>query len=163
MAKTTVKLEEVRKLLENANVRVNQQVSAATGQLVVELMKDRIAKGISPIEGKPRFPGYKDTKKYPGGVKRKFPDKRNRPVNLRLSGKFLSDLRVISASAAGRIVIGFTSKYGKTLEQGHREGANGQRERPIIPEESEELAKSIRLAILKLYEQAVRKFLKSRK
>lgn len=163
MAKVTVKLDEVKRLLKESNVRVNQEVAAATRLLIVNLMKDRIAKGLSPIEGRNRFPAYKDTKKYPGKVKKLYPNKRNRPVNLYLSGDFLKQLRVISASATGRIVIGFTSKYGRTLEQGHREGANGQRERPIIPEGSEELAKSIRLAILKLYEQAVRKFLKSRK
>lgn len=162
MARTKVDTKELRRLLKESNVRVNQKIARATGELAIALMKDRIAKGLSPIQGKNRFPGYKDTKKYPGRVKEDFPDKRNRPVNLRLSGRFLKQLRVISATSLGKVIIGFSDDYGKTLEKGHREGASGQRERPIIPEPSEELAKSIQLAILRIYEQAVRKFLKSR-
>lgn len=163
MARVTVKLDEVKRLLKEANLSVNQKVTKATGDLIVAAMKERIAKGLSPIEGKDRFPGYKDTKKYPASEKKNFPDKRNRPVNLFLSGKFLSQLRATVSPVRGQITVGFTQTYGKKLEKGHREGANGQKQRPIIPESGEQLAKSIRLSILKLYEQAVRNYLKSRR
>lgn len=163
MAKAKVKLTEVEKLLKEASVRVNRLVYQETGYLIVKMMKDRIAKGLSPIEQQGRFPGYKDPKKYPAKVKGKFPSKRTRPVNLYLSGLFLSKLTSRVSPAKGQITIGFFDSYGRKLEQGHREGANGQPSRPIIPESSEALAKSIRLAILKLYEQAVRKYLSSRK
>jgi hypothetical protein len=164
MAKVRVELKEIKKLLNDSNLKVNTKVAAATGDLIVKLMLEKIAKGLSPIEGKPRFPGYKDPKKYPGSkqVKEDFPDKRNRPVNLTLSGKFLSGLKSKVSPVRGQITIGFFDAYGKTLEQGHREGANGQRERPIIPEPSEDLAKSIRLAILRLYEAAIRNYLRGR-
>lgn len=103
---------------------------------LIKSMKKVIAKGISPITGRSaRFPGYKNPKKgYPTSVRHRFPAKKRRPVNLKLSGKFLKKLKFrVGVGKKAFIDIGFFDKYGKTLEEGHREGAGGQPERPIIP------------------------------
>lgn len=163
MAKVKIDLKEVKKLLKEADLKIGPKASQAIGNLIVDLMKEKIAKGISPIEGKPRFPGYKDVTKYPKQARKEHPAKRNRPVNLNLSGKFLAGLKAKASPSRGQITVGFFDTYGRKLEQGHREGANGQRERPIIPDRGEQLAKSIRLAIVKLYENAVRNYLSRRK
>lgn len=161
MAKTKITLKEITDLLKNADTAVSTAAKQALGDLTVGLMKQKIEKGISPIEGNGRFPAYKDPKKYPG-KRTDFPNKRPRPVNLELSGKFLDKLKA-KVSAGGRTIsVGFFDSYGKKLEQGHREGANGQKERPIIPDNSEQLAKSIRLAILRTFEQSVRRYLRGR-
>lgn len=97
---------------------------------------------------------------YPESVRKDFPQKRNRPVNLFLSGRFLKELeaRVVQVD---KIKIGFFKSYGQKLEQGHREGANGQPERPIIPlQNSEEFAKSIVFSTIKVVEDAIKDYLK---
>lgn len=162
MARTKVRLEETKKLIKQISPQVSRVVSNLAANKILEMMKDRISKGISPIEGKPRFPRYINPKNYPAKARKNFPNKRNRPVNLFLSGRFLSELTARVSPAQGRITIGFWSEYGKTLEDGHRNGANGQPSRPIIPEENERFARSIRLSIIKLYEQAVLAYLRRR-
>lgn len=156
MAKAKIDLRETRALLADAGKRVNLRVSKQTANLILDMMKEMISRGSSPIAGNGRFPAYKNRKKYPGKQKPAT------PVNLYLTGKFLSQLVAQVSPVRGNIRIGFNSKYGKTLEQGHREGAKGQPSRPIIPEENERLAKPIRAAILELYTNAVRKYLREK-
>jgi len=101
-------------------------------KLIVREMKDDISKGINPITfGSRRFPRYKNPDRYPGGRKGR------RPVNLKLTGKFLKSL--LARSTAGRrgsafAEVGFSDGLSQKKEQGHREGANTQPKRPIIPE-----------------------------
>ncbi len=97
---------------------------------------------------------------YPESVKADFPNKKNRPVNLFLSGKFLSqlDAKVVGVD---KIRIGFFKSYGQKLESGHRDGVNGQPKRPIIPlQNSEEFAKSIVFSTINLVTDAVKEYLK---
>lgn len=162
MARVKIRLKQVESLLKEAERTINQKAAKEIAKTIIVEMKELIEDGKSPIAGRGRFPAYKDTKKYPGRVKKKFPDKKNRPVNLRLSGKFLSQLKETISPVQKRITIGFSSGYGRKLESGHRDGVKGQPKRPIIPGEGEQLAKSIQAVILKLYEQAVRKYLRSR-
>ena len=93
------------------------------------------------------------TKEYRSGAKKA------RPVNLFLTGKFLSELAFGFGSAGKkmRIAVGFFTPYGKKLEKGHREGANGQPKRPIIPTGNQRFNETIRLDILRLLREAVRK------
>ena len=99
------------------------------GTAVVREMKTLIAQGQSPIRGNGSFPRYKNPKKYPG--KRKP----HSPVNLKLSGDFLRDLKhhVIKTRHGYGISVGFDSQLSRKKERGHREGANGQPERPTLP------------------------------
>jgi len=163
MAKTKIDVRDLKKMLDSASDAVTKDAADAVGDLTVALMKDRISKGLSPIEGRGRFERYKNPKSYPDKVREEFPDKRRRPVNLKLSGKFLDALKSKSSPSGNKITIGFFDSYGRKLEQGHRDGANGQPERPVIPEGGELLAKSIRLSIIRLFEQSVRKYLKQRR
>ena len=86
-------------------------------------------------------------------------EKKARPVNLWLTGKFLTSLTygVGKAGGAMRIAIGFFDPKEAIKEKGHREGANGQAKRPIIPRPSERFNQTIRLDIMRLLKDAVRK------
>jgi len=165
MAKTKIDLRQFNILIENASKRARLNASRSIASSLKNKILSLISKGISPIEGNGRFKSYKPStkkrKRYPDTVKSDFPDKRRRPVNLELSGKFLRALKVFPKSL-NIITFGFFSEYGETLELGHREGANTQAKRPIIPDFSkgEALAKSIQADILKSLKQAMENELK---
>lgn len=157
------------------------------GDAAVEEMKKAIAKGISPIASAGRFPAYKwagkandirkkakgggkakkksaknlvaDIKKtkYPFNQRNKFPDKRERPVNLKLSGDMLANLK---AFVVGRTLeVGYKDELSSLKEQGHREGVNGQPKRPSIPEKGEEFSPSIYRRLLRAVQEVFdRKF-----
>lgn len=93
-------------------------------------------------------------KGYPFSVQHEYPGKKPRPVNLFLSGDFLSSLEhVVTRSAEGvGLEIGFFDSAQAVKEQGHREGANGQPERPVIPVLREEFAQTILNAVFKKIE-----------
>jgi hypothetical protein len=141
------------------------------GNAAIDEMKRLILKGVSPIEEFGRFPGYKwvsranqalkvsrslsgarrararekaadiKNKKYPYSVQKKFPDKRERPVNLFLSGDFLYDL--IARAIPNGVEIGFATELSEKKESGHRVGVNAQPKRPIIPQGGESFSSSI--------------------
>jgi len=137
----------VRGLERKLNKLKTPLTSAETnkiGKNMVKAMKRLIAKGIFPIRGggwPKRFPRYKranDPRGYPNTVKRRFPSKRKRPVNLKLSGAFMKDLghKVLQGGKRGkniRIEIGYDKAESILKEKGHREGANSQPKRPTIP------------------------------
>lgn len=93
------------------------------------------------------------TEEYKRGLKKA------RPVNLTLTGAFLSSLTFGFGSAGKkmRVVIGFFDPKQAIKEKGHREGANGQPKRPIIPKGNQKFNETIRLDILGLLRDAVRK------
>lgn len=196
---------------------MDNRTAVRIGDAVVKAMLDLISKGISPIQGKGRFPPYKaaalrqalkkertainralrDNQKalfrfrrmnqrqllaaqkeanrkdlgrsglgYPFSVQDEFPNKRPRPVNLFLSGAFLEALQAHVTGVAGDYGIevgffpGWTDQNGveaATKEQGHREGANGQAERPIIPIGTEDFAITIQNAIWGIIEEEIDK------
>jgi len=76
----------------------------------------------------------KDTK-YPASARKKFPNKRERPVNLFLSGRFLDALE--SRATGKGLFLGFYRNPYDKYEEGHRtggiKGVNDQPKRPIIP------------------------------
>ena len=134
--------------------------------LTIEEMKKAISKGQTTIEGgKRRFPAYKNPENYPDKIMKHFPKKRRRPVNLNLSGKFLSKLsskvetqkRKFGLVTKRRVRIGFFDQLSKKKEQGHREGANGQPKRPIIPTRSESFSKRILTKVRKEYIKKVKR------
>lgn len=116
------------------------------GQLAVDGIRDLVAKGVSPIEGSGRFPAYVKASDggYPLTVRKKYPGKKPRPVNLRLSGKFM-DEGLDFRSNVGKLTVdvGYFDKDSISKEQGHREGAKGQAERPTIPQGGQTLAQTI--------------------
>lgn len=148
---------------ERALKRVTNKEKLSVGEAVIDEMLKAIAKGISPIKGRGRFEAYKwagkknaDRKKgakkksldlkysnkYPYSAQGKFPDKKERPVNLKLSGNFLSNLKAKILGSS--LYVGFFEEPWSKYEQGHREGAKGQPSRPIIPSgDGEEFSQSI--------------------
>lgn len=105
------------------------------GRAIVKEMKDMIGKGISPIRGKGRFPGYKDS--YKKRIKKQrgeFKGKRQRPVNLKLTGDMLDALKHKSKKGKrAKLEIGYFDEDEAIKERGHREGANKQLKRPTVP------------------------------
>lgn len=129
----------LEKKLASLGVGLTREEADAVGEAVIEGAKTMIARGSSPIRGGSvtgRFPAYKNPESYPGKRKPKT------PVNLTLTGKFLNAFRHKVVSAAGESLKGFIPEIGffsdkeALKEQGHREGANGQPSRPIIPNAS---------------------------
>lgn len=163
MAKVKMNVKEIQKLLNDVPKKAALTSNRKIADAIRVKMLSLISKGISPIDGNGRFDAYKPNtkqrKRYPDTVKGKFPAKRRRPVNLNLSGKFLRALKAFPKSI-NVITVGFFSEYGETLEQGHRTGANGQAERPIIPINGEGFTKVIRTEILKLYRESILEVLK---
>lgn len=162
---------EFKTTVNKAMNKIDRKDTMKIGEAVIDEIKTMASKGISPIKQNGRFPAYKwvgkanaivkvarsltgerkksakqkaanlKKGKYPYSVQRKFPGKRERPVNLFLSGDFLDSLKVIPLARGLR--IGFFDKLSVKKEQGHREGANGQPKRPILPTRGEEFSPSI--------------------
>jgi len=152
--------KEVERLYKEAIKKVTKADLDSIGKTAVDSMKELISQGISPIQGKGRFPAYKhagDPTKYPDNKRKKFPDKRARPVNLKLSGEFLRNLIFKSNAANKSVQIGFFDKKNLAKEQGHRDGANDQPERPVIPTGRENLAQSILLQMEKVVQNILKK------
>lgn len=103
--------------------------------------KNAVAKEARKIDDPKRRKAFQKSikkqsrKGYPYSVLGKHPGKQVRPVNLRLSGEFHKNLDAQGQVLPGRVIlsIGFTDSESEAKERGHREGANGQPERPIIP------------------------------
>lgn len=176
--KASAKLDRIASLqrkLEALKTPVDQPTSDRVGEAVISEMKDMISKGISPVEGQGRFPAYlaqanaSKAKKskvpsagakrgYPYSVQGRFPSKRDRPVNLFLSGDFLNNLifKPIKIKGSYSTIIGFFDSLSKKKEQGHREGAHGQPSRPIIPTGQEGFAQRIQRILFQIYQERVR-------
>lgn len=131
------------------------------GEEVISEIKRSVDIGKSPVSTGGRFPAYKrggDPDGYPNSVKKRYPNKRNRPVNLRLSGEFLDKaLRYKTNPSKQALSIGFFDSKNAAKEQGHREGAKGQPKRPIIPQGSEKFSLQVTQRIVDLMLQAINK------
>lgn len=140
---------------------ISDKVKRDCAKTTIEMMKEFIARGSSPIGNRGRFPAYKasrerNRKGYPFNTPQfKRGSKAIRPVNLRLTGAFLASLRLVSLTANG-FYVGFTDAKSKLKERGHREGAGGQPERPIIPSGNEQFNATIRNEIIRKMREALR-------
>ena len=101
----------------------------------------------------------KARKGYPYSVQKTFPNKKPRPVNLFLSGDFLSNLTYALGRVGKKqlITIGFFDELSKKKESGHRVGVNGQPKRPIIPDSTESFSQIIKLDILKIMKDVIKR------
>lgn len=150
----------------SSQIRATKASSIATGRAVSNSAIGRLRarkahlKFLKSAAQKASQRGYPyDTKEYREG--KKFP----RPVNLFLTGEFLRSLTftVKKVEKRAQITIGFFEAKQALKEKGHREGANGQARRPIIPRKSEGWAETIRLDIMKLLRDAITKAARSAK
>lgn len=156
---------ELRRIGNKTIDSFSRQDKLQIGLATIDAMEEMISKGQSPIQGFGRFPAYKavaagnkilrggrattragrarrrglaqKTKRagYPYTVRHQYPSKRERPVNLYLSGEFMRDLDTRPRRRG--IEIGFYRKKSVLKEEGHRYGTNGQPIRPTIPIGSE--------------------------
>lgn len=161
-------LKAVQDKIEGVREAFDAEHAKQTGEQVVALMKELIAKGISPIQGEGRFPAYKHQGvkgKYPDSAKKRYPGKRDRPVNLFLSGSFLSALKskVYKSKWGYGFEIGYFDEREAKKERAHASGENGQPRRPTIPTRGEGFAVSIQRYIFARYQNAISNFLKSKK
>lgn len=118
------------------------EVDRVGRNLVVDMLS-HVSRGVSPISGKP-FPKYKNQEKYPGYRKTK--------VDLYNTGEFYNALKyeVSKAGPESTVKVGFFDEKNALKEQGHRDGANDQPKRPIIPLESEKFTSKIIESMLNL-------------
>lgn len=154
---------QIKKEMQNtANLKkIKKSELEEISDIIIDEIKESVSKGKSPIKGNGRFPKYKNEERYPDRARKQFPAKRRRPVNLFLSGDFLKNLvSKVKAGKNPKILIGFFDTLSKKKEQGHREGANGQPKRPIIPKGSEEFSPIIKRAIFKKMVQVLDKAFK---
>ena len=162
--KVVVNTKSFEKAFMGVREEVKREIQNSLGEELVKKMKDLVSKGISPIEGHGRFPAYKSStkekKRYPDTVKGKFPSKRRRPVNLGLTGQFLNHLSYILDFAQDKfgIRLGFFDEESIQKEKGHREQANGQAFRPIIPKGKEKLSKAVYMEAMRIIKSAIKKY-----
>lgn len=135
------KLIQDIKILEKAVIRTG-------GERASEYMKEDIVKSIergqSPVEGEKRFEKY--SKSYTTSIKKgRYPGKKIRPVNLKLTGDLLKSIKSKLTSNGFSIFFSKTVN-GKNLAEIHSfEGAGKSKTiRKILPEQNEEYKKSIK-------------------
>lgn len=158
MAKTRVSVKGLTAKLEQMSSPIDDKTAKLAGVAAVEEMKRLIGAGISTIQGSGRFPSYKESyQRAIRGSLGKEHGKTVRPVNLKLSGDFLSHLtsKVVSRGTQTTTEVGFYDSLSKLKEQGHRDGANGQKERPIIPISGERFSATVRKAVADVYRSRV--------
>lgn len=145
------KLEAISEVAQSLKQNViDRQTARDVGVGVTDKMKSLIEKGISPIKGNGRFPGYKNPDKYPGDRKPK------RPVNLWLSGDFISSLDAKEFPAKhGYVTEIFYKGDQDKKESGHREGVNGQPKRPTIPQGDEQFVVAIQRIITTIFKERI--------
>lgn len=148
MAQVTISKKSVDRVLKKLDALQRPLTKKGANQLggiVVREMKKDISQLKSPIRGKGKFPALKESYKK---IKRRK-GKGDKP-NLSLTGQFLKSLTHKSNKLRDgwSTTIKFSNQTAKDKEQGHREGANGQKQRPIIPEGSEGFNKRISAIIL---------------
>lgn len=154
-------IDSIRRKFEDIRDPLTQTDANVMGKAAIKQMKALISRGISPIKGpgiKPKFEKYKNPKSYPGKRKPKS------PVNLRLTGKFLANLksRSVKVGKSFAVQIGYSSQSEQIKEKGHRERAGGQPSRPTIPKGSEQFAVRVQDVFLKNILKIHRKIAKRR-
>jgi hypothetical protein len=136
--------------------KIAKEWSRTTAPLMQKMIEDSVRKGISPVKGFGRFKGYsegyKDNMKYSEAVKKY--NKKQRPVNLRLSGDMMRGFHWILRKTGFRFQ--FTDKQNDKAKWNSEEGVGAENlRRPILPKRgSSEIFKS---SILNLMNRKMRK------
>lgn len=143
MAQVTInkrQLQKTRKKFKELEAPLTRGGANKLGKIIVNEMKKDISRGQSPIRGKGKFPALQE----PYKTRKKNLGKGNKP-NLELFGQFLKSLvNAVTKNRSGySAVVKFSNETARKKEQGHREGANGQKKRPIIPTGQEGFNKRI--------------------
>jgi hypothetical protein len=146
----------------NSRKVMNRTTQKLLGRLVIKEMKRRIAKGLSPVKGEPKYAPYASKGKSKSGknrgypntpdIKKRFPNKKSSPVNLELSGKWLKKLRF--RRKIGGITVGWLNptKLEKALIETHNQGLHPHvPKRKVLPTDpGDDYAPSIKRIIKKV-------------
>jgi len=106
------------------------------------------------------------SKFYPNSVKKEHPGKRNRPVNLKLSGKLIKAIKW--KPSTGGVIVGLisASRNIKNIFEAHNEGTNIAKKVPrraLLPTgQGEQFTSIIRRRINNLYFMRIRDILRRR-
>lgn len=160
MAQVTINKNSFGRLLkklDNLKKPTDKKTADEIGKTIVREMKSDIANLKSPISGKGTFRALQE----PYKTRKRNQGSGDKP-NLTLSGKFLNSLThsVNSLRDGFSTTIKFTSQLSRDKERGHREGANGQHERPIIPNSEEGFNRRITNAVLEIYNSRLKDIIK---
>lgn len=148
--KVTTKIVFLKKIKDRLRLSGYKEI----GQVTVEEMKKSIAVGLSPVKEFGRFAGYSGERggSYPFSVKKKYPDKTLRPVNLKLSGDMLNSLD--SRSNGTSVTVGILSPSQVEKARKHQAGILVP-QRKFIPTAGQEFTVSIMREIKKKLQQII--------
>ena len=146
-------------------------VVADLGRNVKEKSLALVKVGLSPVEGRGRFKGYAVQRggksNYPEipGLKKKFPGKKTRPVNLELDGEYLDAVTQYKKNREGD-GIEFGLLKGSDLQnkmfESHNEGSrNDIPQRKVIPTNGDDYTPLIRRKIKDIYLNRIRNIIRS--
>lgn len=145
------------KIMTGANVEI-------IGQRLVTMTRDFMLKGISPVDGK-KFALYKDTEKYPKNIRKNYPDKRNTPVNLKLTGD-LHDSIGFKSGGKNNLLFGIINPKGNVSDYAdvHNEGLRSDiARRTFLPTgRGETFNRTIMLELKRRLVSIIEKLLKKR-
>ena len=169
--KVTVELGNLKNALIKKESIATPEFQKKLGDRVVGDVKDFIAVGKSPVKGKSRYKGYaaqrlkgQDPKTlYPNSVKKQYPSKRKRPVNLSLSGKMLSKLTWEKIKGGVRVGLINASAEIKEIFNAHNSKNAPNRKfprRPMLPTgKGEDFTQYIKQRINSLYRARIRQII----
>jgi hypothetical protein len=169
--KTKVKVD-LDRLRDALNTEHARDALTSTGQEAVHiLVNDYVKKGVSPVNGEQRFTGYSSQRGrgengYPDKYVRKEYGKTKRPVNLTLTGEFLSRLTSWYDTAEKVVFIGFKNitERDRILFDVHNNGARSDiPRRRFLPIDGEGFKKAFTMRIVKaLYPRIKRAIARSK-
>lgn len=148
------------------------------GDTVITQMKNFIARGQSPVRDQGRFQGYKaqqisggkgrrgneNKQGYPYSVMHRFPNKKVRPVNLKLTGEMLSDLAHKFRFGEQTIELGLFSGKSALKAETHNQGTQEPRisRRPFLPtKDGESFAETIQRDIIAIVKRRISYIIRS--
>jgi hypothetical protein len=167
--KVTVKIPDS---LKNKLLGLNKHVATPAfanqlGPIIIQQMKNLIAKGSSPVKGVGRFVAYKGVASikegksqysvYPYSAMKEYPDKKVRPVNLSLTGAMLSFLSFrLDGSILEVGILPDAPNKQKVIARVHNTGERPDiPQRQFIPDDGEEFTVTIMAVIKKLYRKRI--------
>lgn len=145
---------------------VTNQVSRELGVSVRKEVLALVAVGKSPIKGKGRFRAYAAQRKGQGypeipRIKRRFPGKKTRPINLRLNGKYLRAI-LKTIKIEGGIAFEELDEFNKKLFESHNEGKHPDvPQRKVLPTGKDTFVPIIIRAINKVYLKRIKRIIKT--
>lgn len=145
---------------------VTNQVAKELGATVRKEVLALVAVGKSPIKGKGRFRAYAAQRKGEGypeipRIRRRFPGKKTRPVNLRLNGKYLKAI-LKTIKIEGGIAFAELDEFNKKLFESHNEGKRSDiPQRKVIPTGKDTFVPIIIRAINKVYLKRIKRIIKT--